>query len=1460
MSKRSRVLRRGFVWLLCIMLAVQPVMAADSTGTGSGGSLIGNSLEEESSSGEAVPESSESSAEEEVPESSESSAEEDSSESSESASEDENSESSESSSEEVSEAEESSAEEEVSEAEESSSEEEGSEAEESSSEEASESASEEVSESAESESEEESESVTESEKNDMEGYEPVICDSESVSAAYYPPVVMMSLRSRSISNFKNETSIQLINDSDTNIPDRYINENSVTGWNGLTKMGQYEYLGYGNLKVQVDYELADDYEPGELKVTLPKLLTKEDTSIWEKGWSDTYPAYDIGGGDSLWELDASDDDVVVLTNKIKMIKGSSGYFQLKYCNICASYFVDDKWTKEITASWSNASGEFIMKSEESVTVAYIGSQKDYYIKTLVNRSVDYIDILPEDYLPADEVAKYHWTAYEFRIGARSDDAIESEDSYLLITLPKGTKFLNTISTVATPVYTDPESGESLYLVNTAYNYKYCAIGYDTNMYNPKDAVTMVDVKADLILRYKIETDVQRGEDAATHYANEIYASKLMTALGSVPDGKPGWRYMESKTYSKNLSELDFDYGGTGHHPLFCDSAFDAGGTATVSKNDMETEQGALFRYAVTTGISRSYVCDLVFGGDYIYYNTQDSGLVQAGKDEYYYTKATFKTSRLWYAEEGAESSKYSKAGTDLYYNIFYRTAGSSDYRSVYTEKKLIPHDNSQLTVSFDKSQQVIDVQFRIYDIPAGCTVDGDIAFILEGRIKPSAANIDRIIPNTETRQDGKMVFLGYTKVYNSATQEHMDGRVEENFLGTPELDDALIAQDRSLHDNNILYRRKAEAAVKEYFLEGYVRKDMSDAEEDQVNNGWNVQTRLYVDWSEDSLLPNGIAKYTMYDLLPEDLQYLGDEDDISYKVTEITMDSLLSGYTESALSLVDGTVIPAAASAEYVRQHCNFTVQKNYNNTNRIMLKWEFDFSDNPLTQGGEYGLFPVIMVKFDFFIPRASYVKNQGEYTNLAAAMVDVPLNENGNDSFKVVAEENVYRSLTGTDNGQWVGSSDDQDDWKNLDGKEANDDSRVVMGAWDSVSVKNITYAHQNIRKQVQTDLYQEWTDKAVATIGSKYRYKMNVSSSSKYKVGNIVLYDILENEDGSEWKGTFLGIDCSEAETLYDEQDNKSNPDPVVYYATVTNPGLIDSGSWTKAEDFKEDLSKVKAVAIDLRKDKDGNDFYLENSDSFNLYLSLKAPTDPELFDCVTRNTFFAKDIKIVDPYDISNIHFEGDLYTEATAVTIGEKQYSVVFWKLDENKDFLAGAVFILKDENGEVYGEATSGSNGIVRFENVKAGKYTLEEKAAPEGYQKTDDVWTVTVHTDGIDYVSFQKNGENAKRSLFVSNAPVSENKPGSEPESTPESEPESEPESKVPEEPKESESISQANGSADRISGITGRVLGAMRGVLGVRTGAATGDDTSVLPWGIALVAALAAAVVIIVRRKKKK
>ncbi|MEG7841731.1 choice-of-anchor A family protein [Bacillus mobilis] len=65
---------------------------------------------------------------------------------------------------------------------------------------------------------------------------------------------------------------------------------------------------------------------------------------------------------------------------------------------------------------------------------------------------------------------------------------------------------------------------------------------------------------------------------------------------------------------------------------------------------------------------------------------------------------------------------------------------------------------------------------------------------------------------------------------------------------------------------------------------------------------------------------------------------------------------------------------------------------------------------------------------------------------------------------------------------------------------------------------------------------------------------------------------------------------------------------------------------------------------------------------------------------------------------------------------------------------ESRNVLEGAQFRLKNENGQIVGETkTTNKDGVVTFENLVPGKYTLEETEAPKGYKAIEVTVEVNV-------------------------------------------------------------------------------------------------------------------------------
>ena len=122
-----------------------------------------------------------------------------------------------------------------------------------------------------------------------------------------------------------------------------------------------------------------------------------------------------------------------------------------------------------------------------------------------------------------------------------------------------------------------------------------------------------------------------------------------------------------------------------------------------------------------------------------------------------------------------------------------------------------------------------------------------------------------------------------------------------------------------------------------------------------------------------------------------------------------------------------------------------------------------------------------------------------------------------------------------------------------------------------------------------------------------------------------------------------------------------------------------------------------------------------------------------------------------------------------YYKQTIMMVNENYVPTKFSirKLSEaDKKLLAGAVFTLIDSNNNRKSK-TSGLDGIITFDNLQPGEYTLKETKAPENFNKVEKTWNINVSKDGyvtIREISFDGQGDylaGDNLTLDVSNRPT---------------------------------------------------------------------------------------------------
>lgn len=324
------------------------------------------------------------------------------------------------------------------------------------------------------------------------------------------------------------------------------------------------------------------------------------------------------------------------------------------------------------------------------------------------------------------------------------------------------------------------------------------------------------------------------------------------------------------------------------------------------------------------------------------------------------------------------------------------------------------------------------------------------------------------------------------------------------------------------------------------------------------------------------------------------------------------------------------------------------------------------------------------------------------------------------------------------------------------------------------DSTEVSGNTIAVTGLHKHVKAEEDPKYVVETKVKEGGNYSYRMRFVSESGTTTRDLILYDSLENYDPlksnkyygkKQWKGTLESIDTSQAKLR--------GADPKVYVSTVENLNikknrdLTDTSVW---KPYKEgdDLSKVKAVAVDLTKKPDGSKFELPELQSINTILNMRAPdANKDSLDAMALNQVFANNTPIRKEATVENdlidqantaVHLE----TIETDATIKAKKSYLD--KEDKNIELKGNDFkFNLKDSNGKILQTKTNDKDGNITFDPIKyhswdVGEhtYTIEEVKGKDNkiaYDKHIETVKVKVERPGDSEIKasaeYDKDGSN---------------------------------------------------------------------------------------------------------------
>ena len=198
----------------------------------------------------------------------------------------------------------------------------------------------------------------------------------------------------------------------------------------------------------------------------------------------------------------------------------------------------------------------------------------------------------------------------------------------------------------------------------------------------------------------------------------------------------------------------------------------------------------------------------------------------------------------------------------------------------------------------------------------------------------------------------------------------------------------------------------------------------------------------------------------------------------------------------------------------------------------------------------------------------------------------------------------------------------------------------------------------------------------------------------------------------------------------------------PEGYALYETEMQFSVDRDGNITGTTAVKDDYTRFTL----LKKDADGKplagvEFGLIKGIGEPLFTAVSDENGIVTFEKIPYGTYSVVETKPLSGY-IPNetairVQIDGTFVNpDIPVATIVNEPNEVLVKKIDQDGNSLAGATFALCDAFGNRTATAESDQDGIVRFERIPYGEYTIREIIAPSGYLLSKDVISLTMDAD----------------------------------------------------------------------------------------------------------------------------
>lgn len=886
-----------------------------------------------------------------------------------------------------------------------------------------------------------------------------------------------------------------------------------------------------------------------------------ETTITSPNWPENYPD-NMKDADNTWEFQTDKDIMSIYLEFNENSKTADSSDQIRIYNSSKQlntlwrsdmagkkYDIEDNYVK--IAMRSNSSGtaqgfsvdvftkSFIASSNElpfsySRTYPHPWQKRDYTIEKEASKIVS-LDGFP--------TGDYYWVKYTFTLRGNlgSSYPYMGAKYYIEDTFPSECVVLDYAFnplTLENGYYKDSEFSGTGY---SSVRYEYVYVGYPKSIYNEAAGNLDITNHIDLYIKYDDTEEYIFEDDAEISLNLADFEFSYEGNLYSVT--KSSMNKNNGKFYSQFMLDPLFS-----HFCGYCKK----GHARTIAYWKLDAT-------AIYTGTPMT----VRVGDDLLYITDSNNNYRKLNEDEYYFTKIYFPEFKnmngIIIDKEKYPMSLYVKYKDETGY-VFYQTLTG----------------RSSVTVSFEEiDKKVTGFYLQAEDLQ-------------ESFIFTQMSVYTEIKPKGNISDAGIFYNFGYVNVFSKDENGNLA------LLNEPTLDSyqsTITKEEIATFDQNIYghYMQRSESSCEYYKFvspdvayQNYTYKDMEDPIQDIENEKFWITTKLgtylYGDYEFHSVNEDPyylqqyyfnnidkiklITKFSCYDLLPKGLE----SDITAEKLLDTISIKPANIYTYFYLSNGEKAFESNDEFADFIREHSTITITENFNGTGRTKIEWNADFSDTPLLHVYSYYIedpskthldkyYPCPYISFQTYVSYDTYMELGANYKNY------------GYSEMYQEDQRIVPRYIK--DNGQY------DPEFIDINNNEITDE--YFAYANDQITITSVISAYQDVSTFVQTDYSNFDTNIVDASYNSEYQYKLRVRTGTA-NVTNLVIYSSIEEAQPTKtrWKGEFLGIDTSYAES-------KGYIVKVWYSENTTVDTLNKDSSWKEYSDTV-DRSTVKSLAFE------------------------------------------------------------------------------------------------------------------------------------------------------------------------------------------------------------------------------------------------------------------------------------